>query len=200
MLGIFIYTVVESSAFNSLAESLNGENSWNEHFKLDAGQVYMYKYTSLILFVAFSIVQFLSTKSLQLGQRLAEWNAGLIHLCALVIISHEFLFIAETNEFSNSTRTALSVMWAAYAVVLMAIGISKGRRYLRIAAFIIWSIVLAKLLLYDLIHLSLEVKTLVFITIGVLLLIVSYLFYRFFAKQKQEGSIEPESREQETGH
>jgi len=124
----------------------------------------------------------------------------LIHLCALIIISHEFLFVAETNGFSNSTRTALSVMWAAYAVVLMAVGISKGRGYLRIAAFGIWCVVLAKLLLYDLIHLSLEVKTLVFITIGVLLLIVSYLYYRFFAKQKQEESSESENREQETRH
>lgn len=200
MLGIFVYTMGESVAFSRLAESLNGENSWNAYYGLDANKVYLYKYASLLLFVAFAGVQFLSTKALQLGQRLLEWNAGLIHLCALIIISHEFLFIAETNGFSNSTKTALSVMWAAYAVVLMAVGISKGRGYLRIAAFGIWCIVLAKLLLYDLIHLSLEVKTLVFITIGVLLLIVSYLYYRFFAKQKQEESSESENREQETGH
>jgi len=200
MLGIFVYTIGESSAFSSLAESLNGENSWNEYYGLDASKVYLYKYASLFLFIAFAGVQFLSIKALQLGQRLLEWNAGLIHLCALIIISHEFLFVAETNGFSNSTRTALSVMWAAYAVVLMAVGISKGRGYLRIAAFGIWCVVLAKLLLYDLIHLSLEVKTLVFITIGVLLLIVSYLYYRFFAKQKQEESSESENREQETRH
>ena len=181
-----------------MGDSILGNNYWNEYFNLEASRVYLYKYASLLIFVLFTCVQFLSTRALKLGETFAQWNAALIHFCALIIISHEFLFIADTNGFSNSTKTALSVLWAAYAVVLLAIGISKERGYLRISAFVIWGIVLTKLLLYDLTHLSLEVKTIVFITIGVLLLIVSFLYYKVVAKQKQNSGSEGEAGHQES--
>ena len=197
MFGVLLYAILGTFVFNELSASLQGNNHWNEYFTLDKVQVYTYKYVSLLVFVLFTAVQFLSTRALKLGETFAQWNAGLIHFCALIIISHEFLFIADANGLSNSTKTALSVLWAAYAVVLLAIGISKGRGYLRISAFIIWGVVLTKLLLYDLTHLSLEVKTVVFITIGVLLLIVSFLYYRVVAKQKQEQTIGSEG---EAGH
>lgn len=200
MFGILLYALLGSVVFNDLSESLMGGNWWNKHYTLEASKVYMYKYVSLAVFVAFTAVQYTTSRTLKLGESFSQWNAGLIHLCALIIISHEFLFIADTNGFSNSTKTALSVMWAAYAVVLLAIGIANKRGYLRISAFVIWGVVLTKLLLYDLTHLSLEVKTIVFIAIGVLLLIVSFLYYRVVAKQKQEQSIEDGDSESETGY
>ncbi len=199
MFGIFLYAIIGTYAFTDLSESILGENAWSQHFPLEKGKLYLYKYASLAVFVVFTIVQFTTSRALRLGETFSQWNAGLIHLCALIIISHEFLFVADLNGFSNSTKTALSVMWAAYAVVLMAIGITKQRGYLRISAFVIWGIVLTKLLLYDLTHLSLEVKTVVFIAIGVLLLIVSFLYYRVVAKQKQEEATD-NGGEEEAGH
>lgn len=198
MFGVLMYAILGTVVFNDLCDSILGNNYWNEYFHLEASRVYLYKYASLLIFVLFTCVQFLSTRALKLGETFAQWNAALIHFCALIIISHEFLFIADTNGFSNSTKTALSVLWAAYAVVLLAIGISKERGYLRISAFVIWGIVLTKLLLYDLTHLSLEVKTIVFITIGVLLLIVSFLYYKVVAKQKQNSGSEGEAGHQES--
>jgi uncharacterized membrane protein len=201
MFGILLYALLGSFVFNDLSDSLQGANEWSKYYQLSAMKVYLYKYLSLVVFVLFTLVQFSAAKALKLGETFVQWNAGLIHLCALIVISHEFLFIADTNGFSNSTKTALSVMWAAYAVVLMAIGISKQRGYLRISAFVIWGVVLTKLLLYDLTNLSMEVKTLVFISIGVLLLIVSYLYYRVVAKQKQEAkSVDDGKGKQETGY
>jgi len=198
MFGILLYALMGTVLFNQLADSLTHSNV---NFPLEISKVYLFKYVSLAVFVIFTIVQYFTSKGLKLGEQFSQWNAGLIHLCALIIISHEFLFIADINGFSNSTKTALSVMWAAYAVVLMAIGISNKRGYLRISAFVIWGIVLTKLFLYDLTYLSMEVKTLVFISIGVLLLIVSFLYYRVMAKQKQIDELEARKSEAgEAGH
>jgi uncharacterized membrane protein len=199
MFGILLYALMGTVMFNQLAESLMHPNP---NFPLTTGKVYLFKYVSLAVFVVFTIVQYLTSRGLKLGESFSQWNAGLIHLCALILISHEFLFLADVNGLSNSTKTSLSVFWAAYAVVMMAIGISKKLGYLRISAFVIIGIVLSKLLLYDLTHLALEVKTLVFISIGVLLLIVSFLYYRVVAKQKQKDQLAAKNAAEprEAGH
>jgi hypothetical protein len=73
----------------------------------------------------------------------------------------------------------LSILWSIYALVLIIMGISKQLKHLRVIAIIMFSITLVKLFLYDTDGLGTIGKTVVFVTVGILLLIVSYLYNRY---------------------
>jgi len=59
-------------------------------------------------------------------------------------------------------------------MALINFGIWK-KKHLRIGAIALFAIVLAKLFLYDIAYLDTISKTIVFVALGVLLLIISYL-------------------------
>jgi len=59
------------------------------------------------------------------------------------------------------------------------LGIWKRKQYLRIAAMALFGITLIKLFFYDIAHLDTLAKTIVFISLGSLLLIISFLYNKF---------------------
>ena len=62
---------------------------------------------------------------------------------------------------------------------MIAIGIAKNKQYLRIAAFVLLAVTLIKLFLYDIADLDTIPKTILFISLGILLLIVSFLYNKY---------------------
>jgi uncharacterized membrane protein len=59
------------------------------------------------------------------------------------------------------------------------IGIWKRKKHLRIAAIGLFAITLMKLFFYDLTHLDTIAKTIVFVSLGILLLIISFLYNKY---------------------
>lgn len=70
-------------------------------------------------------------------------------------------------------------MWGIYALALIVIGIYKRKTYLRISAIVLFALTLVKIFFYDIADLSTISKTVVFISLGVLLLIISFLYNKF---------------------
>lgn len=66
-----------------------------------------------------------------------------------------------------------------YALVLIILGISKDQKHLRIMAIVLFSFALLKLFFYDTEQLGTIGKTIVFVTLGVLLLMVSFLYNKY---------------------
>jgi len=66
-----------------------------------------------------------------------------------------------------------------YALLMVSLGIWKGKRHLRIGAILLFGITLLKVVSFDLAHLDTISKTVVFISLGVLLLIVSFLYNKY---------------------
>jgi uncharacterized membrane protein len=64
-------------------------------------------------------------------------------------------------------------------LALVILGISKEVKTARIVAFLILGITLIKLFFYDLAELDTVSKTIVFIALGILLLVISYLYNRY---------------------
>jgi uncharacterized membrane protein len=81
-------------------------------------------------------------------------------------------------------------MWGIYALVLISMGISKQQKHLRIMAIILFSITLIKLFIYDTEQLGTIGKTVVFVSVGILLLIVSFLYNQYKSKLLQESNGE----------
>lgn len=110
-------------------------------------------------------------------------NKHLFHLILattlLWILSSELVIWMDITHFSQSFKLILSILWGIYAVGLIVIGISKQLQHIRIGALTLFSITLVKLFFYDIAHLDTISKTIVFLTLGILLLITSFLYNKF---------------------
>ncbi|MDY8137797.1 DUF2339 domain-containing protein [Aquimarina sp. 2201CG5-10] len=102
-----------------------------------------------------------------------------LHISILWIISSELIHWLDMGESTKAYKLALSILWGIYALFLIVLGIWKKKKYLRIMAIILFGITLLKLFLYDISHLETIPKTIVFLSLGILLLIISFLYNKY---------------------
>ena len=101
------------------------------------------------------------------------------HATLLWIISSEMVHWLELYEFHNTYKIALSILFGVYALILVVIGINKKKKHLRLAAIGLFGFTLLKLFLYDLANLETIAKTIVMVSLGVLLLVISFLYNKY---------------------
>ncbi len=105
-----------------------------------------------------------------------------VHLVILVMLSSELttamrlLFSVESNSLAHNV--GFSILWALYSLMMIMIGFRRRSKILRVAAIILFGITLLKVFFVDLVDISTESRILLFVAIGVLLLITSYLYQR----------------------
>ncbi len=103
----------------------------------------------------------------------------MLHVAILWVTSSELLHWMDMAGSANSYKLGLSILWGLYALLLVSLGIWKQKKYLRVGGIALFAVTLAKLALYDLAHLNTISKTVVLISLGVLLLIISFLYNKF---------------------
>ncbi|ARN77240.1 hypothetical protein BST97_04170 [Nonlabens spongiae] len=103
----------------------------------------------------------------------------LFHVAILWIASSELIHWIDFAESTQSYKLGLSILWGVYSLLLIALGIWKKKKYLRIGAISLFGLTLVKLFFYDISHLDTIDKTIVFVSLGVLLLIISFLYHKF---------------------
>ena len=85
----------------------------------------------------------------------------------------------ELYESEKTYKIALSILFGVYALILVVIGINKKKKHLRLAAIGLFGFTLLKLFLYDLANLETIAKTIVMVSLGVLLLVISFLYNKY---------------------
>lgn len=103
----------------------------------------------------------------------------LLYLSLVWIASSELIHWLEIINFSQSYKLGLSILWGVYALLLISLGIWKNKKHLRVGAIGLFSVTLIKLFFYDISHLDTIAKTIVFVSLGILLLIISFLYNKF---------------------
>ncbi len=103
----------------------------------------------------------------------------LLYVAILWVLSSELLNILELNGLKTGYKLGLSILWGIYALLLIGLGLWKNKKYLRIGAIVLFAITLMKLFLYDISSLDTISKTIVFVSLGVLLLIISFLYNKY---------------------
>jgi uncharacterized membrane protein len=103
----------------------------------------------------------------------------LLHLTILWVLCSEMLNIMDLLKNTTSYKFGLSILSGIYALMLIALGISGKKRYLRIAAIALLGVTLAKLFFYDITRLDTIMKTILFLALGILMLIVSFLYNKY---------------------
>lgn len=103
----------------------------------------------------------------------------LFHTSVLWIASSELIHWLDITELAQSYKLGLSILWGMYSLLLIVLGIWKRKKTLRIGAIVLFGITLIKLFFYDISHLDTIAKTVVFVSLGVLLLIISFLYNKY---------------------
>jgi len=103
----------------------------------------------------------------------------LLYISVLWIASSELITWLDIMKFSESDKLGLSILWGVYALILIGVGIWQRKKHLRVGAILVFTVTLIKLFFYDISHLDTVAKTIVFVSLGVLLLIISFLYNKY---------------------
>jgi uncharacterized membrane protein len=115
----------------------------------------------------------------QLGQRAVIAGSLVMHMLTLSALSAEYLLWTTVGGAGNQYKLGLSIIWGVYALLLVILGINRKQKHLRLAAIALFLVTLIKLFLYDLAGAGTITKTISFISLGVILLLVSYLYNKY---------------------
>ncbi len=118
---------------------------------------------------------------------------SIFYATIFITASGELVNLMEQLHIPDSPKLGLSIFWAVYAVVMIVVGIAQNKVYLRIAAIVLLAVTLVKLFFYDIADLPTIPKTILFVAIGILMLIVGYLYNRYkelIFKNPDPGSAE----------
>ncbi len=115
---------------------------------------------------------------------------ALLHLCILWIASSELITLLSLAGNRETDKLALSILWGVYALLLIMLGIWKRKQYLRFGAMALFGVTLLKLFFYDIAYLGTIAKTVVFVSLGILLLLISFLYNKYTSQISNEPSEE----------
>jgi uncharacterized membrane protein len=88
------------------------------------------------------------------------------------------------TKLGNKSSVSLSLFWILYSILLLVVGITKKLRFVRIGGLLLLLVAILKLFFYDLWSLGTLYRIISSMTLGVVLLSVSYAYQRFKDKIK----------------
>ncbi|HNQ00377.1 MAG TPA: DUF2339 domain-containing protein, partial [Bacteroidia bacterium] len=83
------------------------------------------------------------------------------------------------KTWKNQQQLSISFTWLAYSMLLMVIGIYRKRLNVRVLSIVLFGLTIAKVFFYDLSYLDTLHRIISFIGLGVILILVSYLYQRY---------------------
>lgn len=133
-----------------------------------------YAFVALALYCCYRYVRTMFTqKPFKLGLGLV------LHGSLLWMASAELIHWMDLLGSAESYKLGLSILWGVYSLLLIVLGIWKKSKPLRICAIALFGLTLVKLFFYDITELDTISKTIVFVLLGVLLLITSFLYQKY---------------------
>ena len=138
-----------------------------------------YTFVAALIYAAYEYVkqEFLHRKISQTVLGLAFDFA--FYVALWWIASSELINLTDIFGVQESYKLGLSILWGIYALFLIILGIVYKKKHLRIGAIVLFAITLIKLFFYDIAELGTISKTVVFLSLGVLLLIISFLYNKY---------------------
>ena len=101
------------------------------------------------------------------------------HFVVLVLLSSELIHWLDMARVENSFKLSLSILWGAYALFLIVVGLSRDLKHIRLGAMVLFAATLVKLFVYDMADMSTILKTIVMIILGILLLTASFIYNKY---------------------
>ncbi len=154
------------------------EQNLAEYYTRDLLHIYI-RYISISFLVLAMFNCYLYSRQKFMLRNLTVAFDILMYTSILFVSSSELMNWMGIAESNQSDKLGLSILWGIYALFLIGLGIWKKKKHLRIGAIVLFGITLIKLFFYDISHLDTIAKTIVFVSLGVLLLIISFLYNKY---------------------
>ena len=179
-IGLLVLFATQTFGVGELGELrysyINGNS--NKYFNVSFNYILIrYPLWSSIAFALWAI--FKNAKSIIENAKFHIFLEAVIHISILNFLSNELVTWLDIAGYQDIFKLGLSILWSVYSLILVSLGIYKKKKHLRIFALVLFGITLAKLFLYDISNLSTISKTIVLIILGLLLLIISFLYNKF---------------------
>ena len=187
VIGLLTLLSVQTFGLEELGELryayINGGS--NKYFDINFNYILVrYLLWGSVAFALWAI--FKNTKSIIENTKFHIFLEMVIHISILNFLSNELVTWMDIAGYQDIFKLGLSILWSVYSLLLVSLGIYKKKKYLRIYALVLFGVTLAKLFLYDISNLSTISKTIVLIVLGLLLLIISFLYNKFKDKISDE--------------
>ncbi len=101
-------------------------------------------------------------------------------------ISGTLKFFEEFSHLNEMKSLVISVLWGIYALVLFIAGIAKDSSPARIAGFVMASLTIIKVFLYDLSNLETIYRFLSFVVLGIILLTISFIYQKKIGRKHDD--------------
>lgn len=137
------------------------------------------RYVSFAFITLALIICYKATRQKLMQRNFKKIFDFILHISIIWIVSSELINWMDIAEYKESYKLGLSILWGFYSLLLIVLGIWKNKKHLRVGAIILFGITLIKLFLYDISHLNTIAKTIVFVSLGILLLIISFLYNKY---------------------
>lgn len=177
--GILWYLLSAGYTFH-IQQELQKQKAYNIHFTA-------HWVSALLMIVAFlRLIQLCryNIKSKYINYGTLTW---IISIAVVIFISIEF-YIASNAVFFPATRredirriyikAGLPIVWSLCSFAMMWLGMNKKYKPLRIISLALFSLTLVKLFLFDIRNIPMAGKIAAFFCLGVILLIVSFMYQR----------------------
>lgn len=168
-IGLFNISLVRD---HSLFYSLNGE-------AIQYSLLYSIRYFGYLAMVFVLWSNWLTLRHFFPDKFLKRALEIIIHVCLVWIVCSELIHWKRMNGGGDFYRAGLTIIGGMYSFGLIAFGIWKKKTHLRILALILFGITLLKLFIYDIAKVDSGGKTIAFISLGILLLIISFLYTKY---------------------
>jgi len=169
MLGLYAISELRESFIDRAADQYFHHSWWNLGIR----------YFALLLFTVFLAINYRYIKQSFIGLELKKVFDVVLHVSIVWVLSSELLSIMNFSGNTHNYKLGLSILWGVYSLAIVAYGIWKDNALLRIGAIGLFALTLLKVFFYDISHLDTIAKTIVFVSLGLLLLVISFLYNKY---------------------
>lgn len=145
----------------------------------------LFRWISIAAVYAIAILTFklVNTANRHRQNQLSMLNIGMLVFTALYLLSADLdtlgiLITRSQNALLQTQRTGYAVLWGLSSFILMIIGMKKKVKFVRILSLALFAITIVKLFVFDIKDISEAGKIIAFILLGVLLLIISFMYQK----------------------
>ncbi len=159
----------------------------NEYFAY--GWIYIgIRYISILFVGGLLLASFKYIRQEFMDVNIRQLFALVFYGTVLWLLSSELIHWMDYAGSTQSYKLGLSILWGVYSLSLIVVGIIRKYKQLRVGAMALFAITLVKLFFYDISHLDTIAKTIVFVVLGILLLVISFLYnkYKYLIFEEEE--------------
>ncbi len=160
-----------------------------EYYSLNSSVLYL-RYLCFALFTVLLLLNYklLKTDTFKKFTLYKYYSGSIIHFFILVLLCNELINIYQLNtektaglfhSMNNVYKLGYTVIFTIYSFLLIGLGFIKKNTIMRISAIVLFGITLLKLVTYDTWNLSTGYKVIMYILLGVVLLVVAFMYQKF---------------------